>query len=81
MELNFEGPEMQKWNIPTDRAGTAEEKNGVIFLVIMFTPRIMVIKKFKMAPFLYFLLTTAKKVSFGKTHKRTWKIFLSSFRK
>ena len=29
-ELNFEGLEMQKWNIPTDRAQRVDEKNGVI---------------------------------------------------
>ena len=34
-KLNFEGLEMQKWNIPTDRARRADEKNGVICLVIM----------------------------------------------
>ena len=26
MELNFEGLEMQKWNIPTNRAQRADEK-------------------------------------------------------
>ena len=26
MELNFEGLEIQKWNIPTDRAQTEDEK-------------------------------------------------------
>ena len=25
-ELNFEGPEMQEWNIPTDRAHRTDEK-------------------------------------------------------
>ena len=35
-KLNFEGLEMQKSNIPTDRARRADEKkNGVICLVIM----------------------------------------------
>ena len=29
-KLNFEGIEMQKWNIATDRARRADEKNGVI---------------------------------------------------
>ena len=37
-----------------DRAQRADEKNGVIYLVIMFTPRVMVIKMSKMAHFLYF---------------------------
>ena len=43
MELNFEGLEMQKWNIPMDRTWKVDEKNAVIFLVIMFAPRVMVI--------------------------------------
>ena len=43
-ELNFEGPEMQEWNIPTDRAHRTDEKNGIFCLVIMFTPGLMVIK-------------------------------------
>ena len=30
MELNFEGLQMQKWNILTDRAQRLDEKNGVI---------------------------------------------------
>ena len=29
IKLNFEGLEMQKWNIPADRARKADEKNGV----------------------------------------------------
>ena len=60
MELNFEGLEIQKWNIPTNRARRVDEKNGVIFLIIIFTPGVMVIKMLKMAYFLYFLLMTAK---------------------
>ena len=30
MELNFEGPQMQKWNQSTERAQRVAEKNGVI---------------------------------------------------
>ena len=41
MELNFEDLEMQKWNIPAERA---DKKNGVVFLFIEFTPEGMVIK-------------------------------------
>ena len=63
MELNFEGLEMQKWNISTDKAQRVDEKNGVICLVIMFTPGVMVIKMSKMAHFLYFLLMPAKNQS------------------
>ena len=40
MELNFEVLEMEKWHIPTDTAQRADEKNGVISLVILFTPRV-----------------------------------------
>ena len=41
MELNFEDLEMQKRNIPTDRARRIEDKNGVICLVTMFTPGVV----------------------------------------
>ena len=51
MELNFEGLQMQKWNIPTNRARRGDDKNGVLCLVIMFTPGVMVIKMLKMAHF------------------------------
>ena len=48
---------MQKRNIPMDRAQRVDEENGVICLVI-FSPRVIVIKMSKMAHFLYFLLIT-----------------------
>ena len=60
----IEGLEMQKFNIPTDKAQRVDEKNGVICLVclvMMFTPRVIVIKMSQMAQFLYFLLMTAKR--------------------
>ena len=60
LELNFEGLEIKKENIPTDRALRDDEKNGFICLVIMFTPRIKVIKMSKLAHFLEFLLIKAK---------------------
>ena len=41
-ELNFEDLEMQKWHEPINRALRVGEKNGAIYLFIMFTPRIMV---------------------------------------
>ena len=47
MELNFEGFEMQKLNIPTDRAQRANEKNEVICVIIMITLGVMVIKMYK----------------------------------
>ena len=39
------------------------KKNGVIFLVIMFTLGVLVIKMSKMVHFLYFLLMPAKKTA------------------
>ena len=46
-----------------DRAQGADGGNGVIRLV-MFTPRVMVIKLSKMAHFSYFLLITTKNQSY-----------------
>ena len=67
MELNFEDLEKQKWNMPTVRTQRVGEKNGVVCLVIMFTSGLMVLKKSRMANFLYFLPTTAKNQSqFGQ---------------
>ena len=43
-----------------DEAQRVDEKNGVICLVVMFTPRVMVITMSKITHFLYFLLITAK---------------------
>ena len=62
MELNFEGLEKQEWNIPMDQAQREEEKNWVIYVVIMFTPRVMVIKMPKMAEFFVFSVDQSKKV-------------------
>ena len=82
MKLNFEGFEMQKLNVLTDRAPEVYEKNGVICLVTMFTPRVMIIKMSKMAHLSYSLLVKANiNHSLGKMFKCTWKILLSSFRK
>ena len=64
MELNFEGLEIQKLNIPKDRFQSLHEKNGGIFLFIMLTPRVMVIKMSKMVHFLYFILIAAKNQSY-----------------
>ena len=54
MGLNFEGLEIQKLNIPADRAQKVHEKNGVISLVTMFTHRVTVIKMSQMAHFCIF---------------------------
>ena len=52
-ELNFEGLDIQKRNIPTDSAQRVDEKNGVICLVVMFASRVMAIKMSKMAHLLF----------------------------
>ena len=59
MELNFEFLEMQKWNIPTDRAERVD-KNNVSCLGIMFTPRVMVSKMSKWLIFCIFCYMTLK---------------------
>ena len=46
-----------------NRAQREDEKNGVIFLVIMFTPRVMSIKMFKMTQFLCIQLDDKKNYS------------------
>ena len=60
MEMNFEVLKRQKWNKPGDSAERMDDKNGVTFLFIMFTPRATVIKISKMAYFLYFLLMAVR---------------------
>ena len=45
------------------RTQRVDEKNGVICLVIMFTPNVIIIKMSKMALFLHFLLMAAKNQS------------------
>ena len=57
MESYFEGLEIQKRNIPTEKDRKVDEKNGIICLVIMFTAIVMLIKMPKM---LYFLLMVPK---------------------
>ena len=59
-ELNYEGLEMQKWNISTDRVRRVDDKNWFISLVFMLIPIVMVIKMSKMAQFLSVLLIAAK---------------------
>ena len=82
MELNFEGFEMQKWKIPTDRAQMGDEKNQVVCLVIMFTPGIMVIKCQKWLIICIFCWWQQKAShSLGRIFRCIWKILFSSFRK
>ena len=59
-KLNFKGVEMQKRNVPTERAQRADENNGFICLVIMVISGVMIIKMARMVKFLYFLLMTSK---------------------
>ena len=68
---------MQKWNIATNRAQRVDEKNGIICLVIVFTPGVMVIKMSKMAHFLYFQQTTGKNQSQFGQNTCIWKIFVA----
>ena len=44
MGLNFEVLQIQKWNIPTDRAEIVDEKNGVIYLFIMLITNLWSLK-------------------------------------
>ena len=53
MEMNVEGLQKQKWNVPTARANKGGEKNRVICLAIMFT-KVIVIKMSKMALLIFF---------------------------
>ena len=54
MELNFEGLEMQKSNIPVNKTQIIYEVNGIICQVIMFIPVVMVIIMSKIAHFCIF---------------------------
>ena len=60
MAMNSEGLQKRKGTIPTVRDQRADEKNGVIYLVIMFSSGIVVIKMSEMAHFLDFLQMAAK---------------------
>ena len=81
MELNLEGLEMQKWNILTDMDQRLDEKNVVIYVVIKFALRIMVINISKIAHFMFFFRWQPKNSpSLGKIFKYNWKS-LSLFRK
>ena len=70
---------MQKWNILTDIAQRVDEKNGIICLVIMLTPRIIVIKMSK--KFVFSADDSKESVSLGEILKCIWKISFDSFRK
>ena len=51
--MNFQGLEMQKWNILAEGAQRVDEQNSFIFL-ILFTARVIVIKMSKMTHFCIF---------------------------
>ena len=58
--MNSEGLQKWKGTILTVRDQRADEKSGVIYLVIMFSSGIVVIKMSEMAHFLDFLQMAAK---------------------
>ena len=58
MKLNFEGLEMRRWNIPTDKAQEVDDKNGVIFYLSCLLPLSRSVSE--IAYFLHFLLMPAK---------------------
>ena len=61
------------------RAQRVDEKNGIICLVIMFTPRIIVIKISKNV--IFSADDSKESVSLGEILKCIWKISFDSFRK
>ena len=73
--------EIEFWrsaNAEMDRAEKLYEKNEVICLVFMFTPRVMVIKMLKMAHFCVFCWRHQNiSHTLGKMFKCTWKMLLS----
>ena len=58
--MNSEGLQKRKGTILTVRDQRADEKSGVIYLVIMFSSGIVVIKMLEMAHFLDFIQMAAK---------------------
>ena len=70
IELNFEGLlKVKNKYIPEESDQRVDEKNVVIYLFIMFTPRVMVIKMSKLVHCLHFLLMKAKNQSqFGQNN-------------
>ena len=68
---------MQKWNIQTDKAQRVDEKNGVIFLVIMFFIDEDSLTKIKKWPIFCIFSWWQQKVNILKC---IWKILFSPFR-
>ena len=61
MELNFKDLEMQKWNMPTNKAQRVHEKMGYKSSYWVHSQSRNGVIRSKMAYFLYFLLMAAKK--------------------
>ena len=75
-KLNLEGLEMQKWNIPTDRARRADEKNGVICQLSWLFWKLWSLKCQEWVYFCIFCWWQQNiSHSLWKRFKRTWKIF------
>ena len=78
-KLCFQGLEMQKTNIPTDKAQKPFLKNGGICLFIIFAPGVMIIITSKMAHSFGAFCWWQEKLS--KIFLFIWKTSFSSFRK
>ena len=81
MELNFEGPKMQKWNIPTATAQRVDEKNRVICPAIMFTLGVLWCSLKCQKWYIFCIFYGWRWNVLSKMFKCTWNILLSSFRK
>ena len=73
----YQDLQMQKWNIPMDRAQRVDERNGVICLVVSYYwSNIKMLKFF----FVFLLMTAENQSQFGKIFQLIQKILFSSFR-
>ena len=82
-ELNFEGLEMQKQNIPTDRAQRVDEKNGTIYQFILFNPELWSLK-FKNGSYSVLLMTAIwvdGSHNLGKLFRCIWNVLFNFYRK
>ena len=61
-----------KWNIPTVRVQIVEVRNGIIYLVIMFTPRVTAFKISEVANVFLFSADSRKKLD------TVWAIYLNT---
>ena len=62
MELSFEGLEIQKLDMPTDRPQRVDTKSEIICLVMMFSSTVMVFKMKKHGSFFVFSADSSKKL-------------------